>query len=105
VTDAQGEVVADRTIGAAVDDNCITDLPATTYRVVAEPPAGYAATVATRWAIALPSDARIDLSLGVRTVPPETPASPWPLAIVGIAGVGLAASIGLGLSRRTRRRR
>ena len=105
VTDAQDEVVADRTIEASTSENCVTDLPATTYRVVAEPPNGYVATVATRWAIALPSDTRIDLPLGVRAAPPEPPASPWPLVVVGVAGLGLVASIGLGLSRRTRRRR
>jgi LysM repeat protein len=105
VTDAQGEVVSDRTIEAAAGDNCVTDLPATTYRVVAEPPSGYAATVATRWAIALPSDTRIDLPLGVRAAPPEPPASPWPLVVVGVAGLGVVASVGLGLSRRMRHRR
>ncbi len=102
VTDAQGETVADRVIGEDAPDNCVADLPATTYRVVAEPPAGYAATMPARWAIALPGDTRIDLPLGVRAAPIEPASSPWPMVIVIAVGVLVAGGLGLGVARRRR---
>jgi hypothetical protein len=104
VTDAQGETVADRVISEDAPDNCVADLPATTYRVVAEPPAGYAATMSTRWAIALPGDARIDLSLGVRAAPIEPASSPWPVVIVIAVGVLAVGGLGLSVARRAARR-
>lgn len=97
VTDAQGATVADRVLADTAGDNCVADLPATTYRVVAEPPPGYAATMPTRWSIALPSDARIDLQLGLRAAPIEPPSSPWPIVL---AGGLLAAGVSVGVVRR-----
>ena len=41
VLNAQGETVADRTLDAAAGETCFADLPATTYRVMADPPTGY----------------------------------------------------------------
>jgi LysM repeat protein len=92
VTDAQGATVADRVMDESTPDTCVADLPATTYRVVAEPPPGYAATMPTRWSIALPSDTRIDLQLGLRAAPIEPP-SPWPIVAAG--GLMLAAVVGV----------
>lgn len=105
VTDAQGGTVADRVIGEDAPGNCVADLPATTYRVVAEPPAGYAATMSTRWAIALPGDARIDLQLGVRAAPIEPPSSPWPLVTVIALSVLVVGGLGLSGARRAARRK
>jgi murein DD-endopeptidase MepM/ murein hydrolase activator NlpD len=99
VTDAQGAAVADRVIDESTPDTCVADLPATTYRVVAEPPPGYAATMPTRWSIALPSDARIDLQLGLHAAPIEPP-SPWPIVAAG--GLMLAAVVGASVTRRAR---
>jgi LysM repeat protein len=104
VTDAQGGTVADRVIGEDAPDNCVGDLPATTYRVVAEPPAGYAATMSTRWAIALPGDARIDLQLGMRAAPLEPPSSPWPIVTMIALSVVVVGGLGLGVARRAARR-
>jgi LysM repeat protein len=103
VTDAQGDVVADRMMEATAGDDCVTDLPATTYRVEAEPPSGYAATMPTRWAIALPGDTRIDLRLGVRAAPAGPAAFPWPIVIAAAAGLLAIGGLGLSVARRTRR--
>lgn len=100
VTDAQGATVADRVIDESTPDTCVADLPATTYRVVAEPPPGYAATMPTRWSIALPSDTRIDLQLGLRAAPIE-PSSPWPIVVAG----GLLLAAVMGMTRRARQTR
>jgi LysM repeat protein len=102
VTDAQGAAVADRVLDESTPETCVADLPATTYRVVAEPPPGYAATMPTRWAIALPSDARIDLQLGLRAAPIEPP-SPWPIVAAG--GLMLAVVVGVGVTRRAQQTR
>jgi len=104
VTDAQGSTVADRVIDESASNNCVTDLPATTYRVEAEPPGGYAATMPTRWAIALPGDTRIDLHLGVRVVSIEPPTVLWPTLIVIVVVVLAAGGLGLSLARRARRK-
>ena len=104
IVDAQGETVADRVIDESMPDNCVTDLPATTYRVVAQPPDGYIATMPARWAIALPGDTRIDLSLGVRAAPIVPAASPWPL-VIAVVVVVAAGGLGLTVTRRARRTR
>ena len=101
VTDAQGGTVADRVIDENAPDNCVTDLPATTYRVETDPAAGYLPTMATRWAIALPGDTRIDLYLGVRAAPIAPAAFPWPI-VIGVT-VSLLAIGGFGVVRRARR--
>jgi LysM repeat protein len=103
VTDAQGGTVIDRVIEAAVPDNCVSDLPATTYRVDAQPPSGYVATMSTRWAIALPGDTQIDLQLGVRAAPIEPATVPWPIVIGGAAVVLMMGGLGLSWVRRARR--
>ncbi len=103
VTDAQGSTLVDRVVADSPPDNCVTDLPATTYRVEAQPPSGYAATMSTRWAIALPGDTQIDLHLGVRAAPIESVGVSWPVLVAIVAGVLAAGGLGLGVARRARR--
>jgi hypothetical protein len=66
VLNAQNELVADRTLDTADGETCFTDLPATTYRVLADPPSGYRATQQRRWSISLTSDAIIAVPFGVQ---------------------------------------
>jgi LysM repeat protein len=69
VLNAQNVVVADRTLDVAASETCFADLPATTYRVLADLPAGYLATQQRRWSISLPSDAIVTVPLGVQIDP------------------------------------
>ncbi len=66
VMNAQNEIVADRTLDAAAGETCFADLPAMTYRVLADPPTGYQATQQRRWSISLPSDAIVAVPFGVQ---------------------------------------
>ncbi len=44
-------------------------MPATTYRVLADPPSGYRATQQRRWSISLTSDATIAVPFGMQIDP------------------------------------
>lgn len=101
VLNAQGETVAERTLDGQSTRVCFTDLPATTYRVVAQPPLGYLATLQNRWAVSLPSDATINIPFGAQ-VDPTTNQTTIPAAIViGLVVIGGVAG---GLAWRIRRR-
>jgi hypothetical protein len=60
--------------------------------------------MSTRWAIALPGDARIDLQLGMRAAPLEPPSSPWPIVTMIALSVVVVGGLGLGVARRAARR-
>jgi hypothetical protein len=92
ILNAQDEPVADRILEGAAPETCFADLPATTYRVVAQPPPGYRTTWQGRWSIALPSDAVVALQFGVE---PDPAASTYPIDWIFILTLlGLAAATG-----------
>lgn len=90
VLNSQNELVADRVVADAASETCFADLPATTYRVVAQPPPGYRPTWQSRWSISLPSDTLVALQLGVE---PDPAANVYPidwpfiLTLIGLAAV------------------
>ena len=86
VLNAQNEVVADRTLDAATSETCFTDLPATTYRVLANLPIGYLATQQHRWSISLPSDAIVTVPFGVQLDPAAQSRFPieWVVILAGL---------------------
>jgi LysM repeat protein len=96
VMNAQNEVVADQALDAAASETCFTDLPATTYRILADPPAGYLATQQRRWSISLPSDAIVAVPFGVQIDPAAQNRFPveW-AAILASLLVVISALIGL----------
>ena len=90
ILNSQDEPVADRVLEQAAPETCFTDLPATVYRVVAQPPPGYRATWQSRWSVALPSDAIVALQFGVE---PDPAATAYPIDwtfILTLAGLALA---------------
>ncbi len=96
VLNAQNEVVADRTVDAATDETCFTDLPATTYRVLADLPIGYLATRQNRWSISLPSDAIVAVPFGVQL--DQAALNRFPIEWVAIlAGVLVSGGVLIGL--------
>jgi LysM repeat protein len=105
VLNAQDEVVADQTLDAASGETCFTDLPATTYRVLANLPIGYAATQQTRWSISLPSDAIVAVPFGVQIDQAALNRFPieWAVILIGLL-ISAGALIGLVLWLRRRRR-
>jgi len=104
VMNAQNEVVVDRTLDATNGETCFTDLPATTYRVLADLPIGYLATQQNRWSISLPSDAIVDVSFGVQTDPAALNRFPieWVAILIGLLVIAVAL-IGLVIWLRRRR--
>jgi LysM repeat protein len=100
VLNPQGEPVAERTLAEAAGETCISDLPATTYRVVADPPPGYAPTWLRRWSVSLPGDAMVMMSFGVQAVPIG---SSWPIGVVLITIGLIGATVGGVLIWRRRR--
>jgi hypothetical protein len=105
VMNAQNELVADRTLDAAADETCFANLPAMTYRILADPPAGYRATQQRRWSISLASDAIIAVPFGVQIDPTAQNRFPIELTaiLVGLTVVG-GVLIGVVIWRRRRRR-
>jgi LysM repeat protein len=103
VLNAQNDVVADRTLDATTRGTCFTDLPATTYRVMADLPIGYLATQQHRWSISLPSDAIVTVPFGVQLDPAAQ--SRFPIEWVVILAVLLATGGLIGLAIWLRRRR
>jgi LysM repeat protein len=93
VVNPQGETVAENLPGSAqpleglAGEVCFADLPAATYRVLADPPPGYNATLQRRWSVSLPDGAIVTMPFGVQAVPIE---SSWPIG-VGLAALGLLA--------------
>ncbi len=105
VLNAQNEVVADRTLDAVSSETCFTDLPATTYRVLANLPIGYVATRQTRWSISLPSDAIVTVPFGVQIDQAALNRFPieWVIIPIGlIAIVGVVIGLVIWLRRRRR---
>jgi LysM repeat protein len=105
VLNAQDEVVADQTLDAANGETCFANLPATTYRVLANLPLGYAATQQTRWSISLPSDAIVAVPFGVQIDQTALNRFPieWAVILIGLL-IGGAVLIGLVIWLRRRRR-
>ncbi len=102
VLNAQGETVAVHAGDSTASEYCFADLPATTYRVLAQTPSGYAPTLQDRWAVALPSDEQVEVQFGVRVLPePPPPIGLW--LAVGLGGLIVILS-GVWLVRRQRRR-
>jgi LysM repeat protein len=105
VLNAQNEMVADRNLDAATNEMCFADLPATTYRVLADPPIGYLATQQRRWSISLPSDAIVAVPFGLQIDPAAQNHFPieWVAILAGLL-VSVGALIGLVVWLRRRRR-
>ena len=105
VMNGQNEVVAEQALDTATSETCFTDLPATTYRVLAEPPAGYRATQQRRWSISLPSDATVAVPFGVQidTAAQNRFPMEWALILAGLLVV-TGALIGMIVWLRRRRR-
>jgi LysM repeat protein len=105
VLNAQDEVVTDQMTDAASSETCFTDLPATTYRVLATLPIGYAATQQQRWSISLPSDANVTVPFGVQidqAALNRFPIEQVALLIGLLIGVGVVIGLVLWLRRRRR---
>jgi len=87
--DLQGTRVKEQTLSDQASHMCFSDLSAETYRVLADPPPGYLATLQDHWAVSLPGDATIEVLFGARVDPAvNQPVAMWiPLVI----GLGLAA--------------
>jgi LysM repeat protein len=90
--DAQGDLVADHTLDDPSGRYCFTDLPATTYRVAADPPTGYLVTTQQRWAVSLTGDATVDVQLGLRVDPEAGQAAQAQAILIG-AGVVLIVAV------------
>jgi hypothetical protein len=105
VLNAQNEVVIDQTLDAATGETCFTDLPATTYRILADLPIGYLATRQNRWSISLPSDAVVTVPFGVQIDPAAQNRFPIEQVaiLIGLL-IGIGALIGLAIWLRRRRR-
>jgi LysM repeat protein len=103
VMNAQNEIIADRTLDAAAGETCFADLPAMTYRVLADPPAGYRATQQRRWSVSLPSDAIIAVPFGVQLDPAAQNRFPIDVAaiLLGLIVMG-GVLIGVVIWRRRR---
>jgi len=98
VLNTQGDTVAEQTVTGesaleATDKTCFADLPATTYRVVADPPPGYSTTWQQRWSVSLPGGAVVTMPFGVQTVPIGSGVSIG-LAIVAVIGLVALGVIG-----------
>ena len=77
VLNPQGETVAERTLAEATGETCFADLPASTYRVVADPPPGFNPTWQRRWSVSLPGDAIVTMPFGVQSCPDREQAGRW----------------------------
>jgi LysM repeat protein len=104
VLNAQNEVVADQTLDAA-SEVCFTDLPAMTYRILADLPAGYLATQQHRWSISLPGDAIVAVPFGVQLDTAAQNRFPieWAAILAALLVIG-GVLIGLVIWLRRRRR-
>jgi hypothetical protein len=104
VLNSQDEIVAERMLDTAAGEICFVDLPATTYRVTADPPSGYLATQQQRWSISLPSDAIVAVQFGVQLDPAAQNRFPIELAAILASLLVLGAVIGVVIWLRRRRR-
>ena len=104
VSEGQNNLIADLTLDGQSSDFCFTDLLAITYRVIADPPPGYLAANQRRWAVALTSDATVDIRFGIRPDPSVKPSNLWPIAALGAGGLCLAGVGGVWLWKRRRNR-
>jgi LysM repeat protein len=77
VIDGSGNPIVARTLDGSADQACFDHLPATVYQVAAQTPSGYSVSGSRRWAVALNSDATVDIALGLHidpasvVIPPE----------------------------------
>lgn len=91
--DANGDPIVDRPFDGSADQVCFDHLPATVYRLTAQLPAGYLAIGAQSWAVALDSDAAVDVTLGVQR---DSSSSAAPIGW-WLAGLGSLIVIALGI--------
>jgi LysM repeat protein len=105
VLNAQGETVGAQTLAVSADTQCFTDLPATTYRVIAEPPPGYLAAQQQRWSISLPSDAVVNIQFALKPDQAKQAGLPLDVLIIVLILIGLAVIGGAAWWFRRRRYR
>ncbi len=93
VTDNNGNPIIARTLDGSSDQACFDHLPATVYRVSAQTPSGYSVSGSRSWAVALNSDATVDIMLGLHidpasmVIPPELLIGAGVLIIIAAVGV------------------
>ncbi len=104
VFDAEGAIVAERTLDDQDPRSCFTDLPATIYRIVADPPPGYLVTLQNHWAVSLPSDVTVDIPFGAQIDPAANQAPAPAVVVIVIIAIGAGATLGLMGWGRYRRR-
>ncbi len=94
VLNPQGETVVERTLGEAAGETCFANLPATTYRVLADPPPGYRATLQRRWSVSLPGNAIVTMPFGVQAAPIESGTGAIGVALVAVIGLMVVSVVG-----------
>ena len=97
LSDGQGHPIDDLILNDPSAAHCFADLPATTYRVMADPPHGYLATGQQRWAVSLTSDVTVDVQFGVKPDPNADQTPVLPGLMLG-AGLTLLAVAVLGVA-------
>ncbi len=91
--DSQGTRIQERTLSDQESQVCFTDLSAETYRVLADPPPGYLATLQDHWAVSLPSDTTIEVLFGARVDPAANqPATAQMILAIGLGMVAVVAT-------------
>jgi LysM repeat protein len=98
VTDSNGSPIVDRTLDGSADQACFDHLPATVYRVAAQTPSGYSISGSRSWAVALTSDATVDIALGLQ-IDPASGVIP-PELLIGASALIIIAALGIFMWRR-----
>jgi LysM repeat protein len=103
VSEGQNNLIAELILDGQSSDFCFTDLLAITYRVTADPPPGYLAADQRHWAVALTSDATVDIRFGIRPDPSSVKQSSlWPIGVLGAGGLLVLALAGVWILKRRR---